>query len=69
MPNTRILITPRKTYATVARAEFAASQFTHPDGQPLHYLITCTDEGRFYPIFVGERAVTAGVHFTHCVVS
>ena len=55
-----------KTYATEASATKAAeAKFGKTD---LRYLMMKTEEGRFYPLFIGEPAVKAGVHFHFCVV-
>jgi len=52
---------PVKTYATEASAIKAAEAGF---GQTyLRYLVMKTDEGRFYPLFIGESAVQAQVHF------
>jgi hypothetical protein len=59
-------ITPVKTCATEASAIKAAeAKFGQTD---LRYLVMKTDGGRFYPLFIGEPAIHAGVHFHFCVV-
>jgi hypothetical protein len=61
-----VKIAPVKTYATEASAiEAAEANFAQTD---LRYLMMKTDEGRFYPLFIGETAVQGGVHFHFCVV-
>jgi len=61
-----VRITPVKTYATEASAIKAAeAKFGQTD---LRYLVMEADEGRFYPLFIGESAVQAGAHFHFCVV-
>jgi hypothetical protein len=62
----RVQITPVKTYQTGANAIKATeAKFGQTD---LRYLVIKTDDGRFYPLFIGEAAVQAGVHFHFCVV-
>jgi hypothetical protein len=59
-------VQPVKTYATAANAENAALRvFGKTD---LRYLIAVTNEGRFYPVFIGEEAGRAMVHFHFSVV-
>jgi hypothetical protein len=59
-------INPNKTYATRENAVAAAQKFTSDE---LRYIVVCTPEGRFYPVFVGASAIRDGVHFQHCVVA
>lgn len=50
-----------KTYATKVNAVKAAeAKYGQHD---LRYFIMPTDDGRFFPVFLGEAAVQAGVHF------
>lgn len=46
---------PRKTYATAASAKAAVEKAV--GGQSFRYMIVCTPEGRFYPIFIGQEAL------------
>lgn len=62
-----ITVTPVKTYATSANALKAINK--HYADTDLRYLMLTTPEGRFYPVFLGERAVSAGVHFHFCVAN
>lgn len=65
---THIDLTPNKTYATAENARKAIAKYPIIDNDPsLRYLMMQTPEGRFYPVFLGERAVQAGVHFAFCV--
>ena len=65
-----IQLEPVKTYATAANAQkavekkFAAAGFSN-----LTYIIHTHTDGRFFPVFIGERAVRAGVHFHFNVVA
>ena len=61
-----IKIVPNKTYASRANAVKAVEKF--PAFIEARYFITCGDDGRFFPIFVGEKAVQLGVHFHFNVV-
>lgn len=50
-----------KTYKTRENAIKAAeAKFGNDD---LRYFIMTAEDGRFFPVFVGEKAVQAGVHF------
>ncbi len=61
-------ITPNKTYATLENAKKAADKkFGSFDN--LTYFVQRTDDGRFFPVFVGERALQAMVHFHFNVVA
>jgi hypothetical protein len=65
-----ITITPNKTYATVANAVKAVHK-VFPDtsaGDGLTYFIMPTSDGRFFPVFPGDRAIQAGVHHHFNVV-
>lgn len=70
-----VKITPVKTYKTEANAIKAVeaklgtgdtSTKAFPAG--LRYMVVKTEEGRYYPLFIGESAVHAGVHFHFNVV-
>jgi hypothetical protein len=68
----KVILTPARTYATEANADKAVStalgDSTAPDGRELRYFIQRTQEGRYYPVFLGERALHAGVHHRFNVV-
>lgn len=65
-----ITIEPTKTYATAANAVKAVEKvFPAADDDGLRYIIQRTDDGRYFPIFVGTRAVGRGVHFHFHVVT
>ena len=55
-----------KSYATEENAKKAVEKlYANSD---LRYFIARTDDGRFFPVFLGQEAVTAGVHFNFNVV-
>lgn len=64
----RILnIVAPKTYANEANAIKAVEKFKFSD--ELRYFIMKNDEGRFFPVFVGLRAIEAGIHFKFNVIA
>jgi len=53
-----------KTYATPANAVKAVEKlFPESNNDGLTYVMLTTPEGRFYPLFIGERALQKMVHF------
>jgi urease beta subunit len=52
-----IELNPNKTYATRENAV------------NLRYILSVNADGRFFPVFLGERALQAGVHFHFCVAN
>lgn len=65
-----LTLTPTKTYATEANAIKAVEKrFPESTNDGLRYIIMPTPDGRFYPVFVGNSAVHAGVHFHFHVVN
>ena len=59
---TRYIPATTKTYATEANAVAAVNKaFTGEDN--LRYMIVTNKDGRFVPVFIGEKALQAGVHF------
>lgn len=58
--NREIKFRTAKTYATAnnARKAVAKHGFEH-----LRHFIMTSDDGRFFPVFLGEVAMQAGVHF------
>ena len=62
---TLLALTPDKTYANAANAIKAVNDKQFDD--KLRYVIATNAEGRFFPIFLGEKAIQAGVHFHFCV--
>jgi hypothetical protein len=51
-----------KTYATEENAVKAA-EAKFGDCPDLTYIIMKAENGRFVPVFIGERSLQAGVHF------
>lgn len=65
-----LTLTPNKTYATEANAIKAVEKrFPESDDDGLRYILQRTHDGRFYPVFIGNSAVHAGVHFHFHVVN
>lgn len=65
-----VKLTPTKTYANEANAHAAVQRFGY--GDDLRYFIQMTfvhGYVRFFPVFVGESAVQAGVHFNFHVIN
>lgn len=65
-------VMPNKTFSTHARAVAAVNETYGPAlfvQAALRYFITCDENGRYFPVFVGEAAVHAGVHFHFNVVA
>lgn len=64
----RFIPTPVKTYATEANAVRAVEKRCGPNepmfgAAKLHYVIMTHTDGRFFPLFIGERATQAQLHF------
>lgn len=59
-----------KSYATRENARKAVAKLLGPDSaaDKLRYFIHQFEDGRFAPVFVGMRAVDAGIHFHHHVI-
>jgi hypothetical protein len=59
-----VTLTPNKTYATKANAVKAVEKkFPDANDDGLTYIMFTADDGRFYPVFLGERSLQAGVQF------
>lgn len=56
-----------KTYATEAKADDRAKKLLADmapnEAQGQTYIIMMADNGRYVPVFIGERAMKAGLHF------
>lgn len=60
----------KKTYATRDSAIKAIEKkFISPLAADLRYFIHQNEQGRYLPVFIGEAAVQAGVHFHFSVVA
>jgi hypothetical protein len=59
-----IKLTPTKTYKTEANAVKAVekSRFGGEGYTNLTWFVMQHDDGRFFPVFIGERAIQAMVH-------
>ena len=58
---------PNSTYATRDNAIKAVEKKFGPNdllfgSSELHYMIVQHSNGRYFPVFLGERAIFAGVH-------
>lgn len=67
-------LTPVKTYATKANAIKAVEKKCGPNQEHAGssdalYFIHQGDDGRFFPVFIGERALRAMMHFHFNVVA
>lgn len=62
---------PPRTYATRQNAVKAikARGFDETQNPDLRYVIATTESGRFFPVFIGESAVHAFVHFHFCTAN
>lgn len=66
-------ITPNKTYANMTTLERAVKRYIEAVGRvarkngdvPPHfrYIVMRTEEGRLFPVFLGQEAITWGTHF------
>jgi hypothetical protein len=53
-----------KTYASIENAIKAVEKkFPESNNDGLTYIVIKTEDNRYYPVFLGERAMHAGVHF------
>lgn len=65
-----IKLEANKTYATEANAVKAVEKkFPEGRGDGLLYFISRTEDGRFFPVFIGQRSIQAGAHFHFNVVA
>jgi len=60
-----------KTYATRANAIKAVEKVyganhEHFGSADVRYLLVQNDEGRWFPVFIGEVALQHGAHFNFC---
>jgi hypothetical protein len=64
-----VTLEANRTYATPLNAIKAVEKRFPPSGNDgLWYFIQTTRDGRYFPVFVGESAVQAGVHFHFNVI-
>lgn len=63
-------ITPVKTYKTKENAIKAVDKlYSGHFGSGLRYFIHIHTDGRFFPVFVGEKALQLGVHFHFNIIA
>lgn len=60
---TLIKLQANKTYATPANAVAAVEKKIGHKADGQTYIMMTDDNGRFFPVFLGERAIQAGIHF------
>lgn len=59
-----------KSYKTRGNAVKAVDKIiTNPQLANLRYFIYTTEEGRFFPVFIGQEALSYGMHFHFNVVA
>jgi hypothetical protein len=63
-----------KTYATRANAIKAVEKVCGPNHEhfgsaDIRYLVVQGDDGRWFPVFIGESALRHGAHFQFCVAA
>jgi hypothetical protein len=63
--NREFTITAPKTYASRENARKAVAKI---GAERLRHFIMQNDEGRFFPVFVGQEAAQEGIHFHFNVV-
>lgn len=63
-------VVPTKTYKTkgnaIAAVDKLLAQFPNADG--LRYFVAVHTDGRFYPVFIGIKAIELGMHFHFNVI-
>jgi hypothetical protein len=65
-----VKLAPTKTYATRENARKAVEKNLPAELiAELRWVIIPNDEGRFYPLFIGEKPCHYGVHFHFCVIN
>ncbi len=70
----RLELTPAKTYATAANAIKAVENVfgknhDHAGSADVRYVIVPTAEGRYFPLFLGQTALSNGVHHLFAVAN
>ena len=59
---------PTRTFANAKNA-IRAVEKTFGESNDLRYVMMQNSEGRFYPLFIGNSALMAGVHFHFCCMN
>lgn len=68
-------LTSSRTYATRENAIKVVEKFMNKAAERgvlfenQQYFVTCGSDGRWFPVFVGERAIQAMLHFHFTVVA
>lgn len=65
-----ITLEANKTYATAENAARAVEKkFPSASNDNIRYFLQRTEDGRYFPVFIGQAALDAGVHFHFNVVA
>lgn len=65
-----VILEANRTYATAANAVKAVEKvYPRGDEDGLRYILQRTDDGRYFPVFIGMKALEHGVHFHFNVVA
>ena len=64
-----VTLEPSKTYATKGLAIKAVNKCEYPKDWDLRYFIMPHDDGRFFPVFVGESAINHQIYFKFNVIN
>ena len=64
---------PYKTYANKKNAikaveKIFSQKYNKVDTKDLRYIVVPNEEGRYYPIFIGHKALQLGIHFDFLVI-
>lgn len=69
MATRKMEITPCKTYKTEANVEKAIAKVFGESKTVFRYFIRVHTDGRFFPVFVGQEALTHGVQLNFNVIA
>ncbi len=71
MKANQVTLEANKTYKTRANAIKAVDDyFANSGGDQVHrYFIATGEDGRFFPVFIGQQAITDMLHFRFNVVA
>lgn len=66
---TQVVVNPQKTYISPDNARAAIAKYPFIDeNRELRYVILQNAQGRYFPAFLGDKAIQAGVHFHFAVI-
>lgn len=68
MPAKLITLEASKTYATRENAVKAVEKLYGNCDVTLRYFVQQNEQGRFFPVFIGQECLKYGVHFNFSVV-